>query len=71
MRRILLVEDNEFNRDMLSGRLNRRSYEVIVAEGGAKGKQVAEEQHVDQLLMDMSLPILDGWDAIRQLKRGE
>lgn len=71
MYRILLVEDNEFNRDMLSRRLVRRGYEVIVAEDGAKGKQAAEDRQVDLVLMDMSLPVMDGWEATRLLKNAE
>jgi len=71
MYRILLVEDNELNRDMLSRRLLRRGYDVIVAEDGAKGRQAAEEKQVDLVLMDMSLPVMDGWEATRLLKNAK
>lgn len=70
MPKILLVEDNELNRDMLSRRLARRGYEVIVAEDGAAGLTAARDQQPDLILMDMSLPVLDGWEATRQLKAG-
>ena len=68
MARILLVEDNEMNRDMLSRRLERRGYEVLVAVDGRQGVALAREQKPDLILMDMSLPVLDGWEATRQLK---
>jgi two-component system, cell cycle response regulator DivK len=66
--KILLVEDNEMNRDMLSRRLTRRGYEVVVATDGAAGVAMAEEHTPDLILMDMSLPVLDGWEATRRLK---
>jgi two-component system, cell cycle response regulator DivK len=68
MPRILLVEDNEMNRDMLSRRLIRRGYDVILAQDGKEGLQAAHSLAPDLILMDMSLPILDGWEATRQLK---
>jgi CheY-like chemotaxis protein len=68
MTRILLVEDNEMNRDMLSRRLQRRGYEVIVAADGAEGFAKAQADAPDLILMDMSLPVLDGWEATRRLK---
>ena len=68
MPRILLVEDNEMNRDMLSRRLERKGYEVILAVDGAQGVDMARTQAPDVILMDMSLPVLDGWEATRQLK---
>jgi CheY-like chemotaxis protein len=68
MTRILLVEDNEMNRDMLSRRLLRRGYEVIVATDGAEGVAKAQANAPDLILMDMSLPVLDGWEATRRLK---
>ncbi|MGH8992598.1 MAG: response regulator [Acidimicrobiia bacterium] len=68
MARILLVEDNEMNRDMLSRRLERRGYEVIVAMDGEEGVARAKAEAPDLVLMDMSLPVLDGWEATRQLK---
>jgi CheY-like chemotaxis protein len=68
MPKILLVEDNELNRDMLSRRLTRKGYGVILAEDGAKGITVAMTERPDLILMDMSLPVLDGWESTRQLK---
>jgi CheY-like chemotaxis protein len=65
---ILLVEDNELNRDMLSRRLMRKGYEVLIAEDGAKGLKVATEEKPDLILMDMSLPVIDGWEVTRRLK---
>jgi CheY-like chemotaxis protein len=65
---ILLVEDNELNRDMLSRRLVRRGYAVVVAEDGGKGLAVATEGKPDLILMDMSLPVIDGWEVTRRLK---
>jgi CheY-like chemotaxis protein len=66
--RILLVEDNEMNRDMLSRRLARRGYEVITAGDGLHGITVARAEQPDLILMDMSLPEMDGWEAARRLK---
>ena len=68
MRRILLVEDNEMNRDMLSRRLRRRGYEVIIAVDGQQGVAMAQSSSPDIVLMDMSLPVMDGWEATRTLK---
>jgi two-component system cell cycle response regulator DivK len=68
MPRILLVEDNEMNRDMLSRRLQRRGYEVIIAVDGPQGVAIAQSQAPDLVLMDMSLPLMDGWEATRTLK---
>lgn len=68
MPKILLVEDNEMNLDMLSRRLERKGYDIIVAMDGAKGVDVAHEEHPDLILMDMSLPVMDGWEATRRLK---
>ena len=68
MAKILLVEDNEMNRDMLSRRLARKGYEVVVALDGAEGVAMARSEIPDLILMDMSLPILSGWDATRNLK---
>lgn len=68
MAKILLVEDNEMNRDMLSRRLERRGYAVVIAEDGAKGVDLAKSELPDIILMDMSLPIMDGWEATRQVK---
>jgi CheY-like chemotaxis protein len=69
MGRILLVEDNEMNRDMLSRRLTRRGFEVLLAENGEEALALAEREPLDLILMDMSLPVLDGWEATRRLKR--
>ena len=68
MARILLVEDNEMNRDMLSRRLERKGFIVLLAIDGAQGVQMAASEMPDLILMDMSLPVLDGWEATRQLK---
>jgi two-component system cell cycle response regulator DivK len=68
MAKILLVEDNEMNRDMLSRRLQRRGHEVLVAADGADGVAKARAEIPGLILMDMSLPIVDGWEATRQLK---
>ena len=68
MAKILLVEDNEMNRDMLSRRLERRGYEVVIAVDGQQGVDLAQSTRPDLILMDMSLPIIDGWEATRQLK---
>jgi len=68
MKRILLVEDNEMNRDMLSRRLERRGYEVVIAVDGQMGIAMAQAQAPDLILMDMSLPVMDGWEATRALK---
>ena len=68
MAKILLVEDNEMNRDMLSRRLARKGYEVVVATDGQTGIEMAEREKPDIVLMDMSLPVLDGWEATRRLK---
>lgn len=68
MPRILLVEDNEMNRDMLSRRLQRKGYDVIIALDGEAGVNMAATERPDLILMDMSLPVLDGWEATRRLK---
>jgi CheY-like chemotaxis protein len=68
MPKILVVEDNEMNLDMLSRRLTRRGYEIIVAQDGMTGVKRAAGDQPDLILMDMSLPILDGWEATRRLK---
>jgi two-component system, cell cycle response regulator DivK len=68
MARVLLVEDNEMNRDMLSRRLTRRGFEVIFAVDGQQGVDLARTQRPDIILMDMSLPVLDGWEATRLVK---
>jgi CheY-like chemotaxis protein len=71
MARILLVEDNELNRDMLSRRLIKRGYEVMMAQDGAEGVALAKSVQPDLILMDMSLPVLSGWDAASELKADE
>jgi len=68
MPKVLLVEDNEMNRDMLSRRLVRRGYEVVIAVDGESGLALAGSEAPDLILMDMSLPVLDGWEATRRLK---
>jgi|SRR6516164_2426446 two-component system, cell cycle response regulator DivK len=70
MAKILLVEDNEMNRDMLSRRLMRRGYEVAVAVDGAQGVAMAQSEKPDLVLMDLSLPGIDGWEATRRIKAG-
>ena len=71
MPKILLVEDNEMNRDMLSRRLQRRGFELLIAVDGGEGVSLAHEQAPDLILMDMSLPVIDGWTAARQLKNDQ
>jgi CheY-like chemotaxis protein len=68
MPKILLVEDNEMNRDMLSRRLQRKGYDVLIATDGEQGVTVARSEQPDLILMDMSLPVLDGWEATRKIK---
>ncbi len=71
MPKILLVEDNEMNRDMLSRRLERKGYTVLLALDGRQGVEMASSEAPDLILMDMSLPVLDGWEATRRLKNAE
>ncbi|GAT33146.1 response regulator receiver domain-containing protein [Terrimicrobium sacchariphilum] len=71
MAKILLVEDNELNRDMLSRRLSRRGYEVVIAVDGEEGIAHATGSSPDVILMDMSLPKVDGWEATRQIKAND
>jgi CheY-like chemotaxis protein len=68
MIRVLLVEDNEMNRDMLSRRLARKGYDVLIAVDGQQGLDLAASGNPDLILMDMSLPVIDGWEATRRLK---
>ena len=68
MTKVLLVEDNEMNRDMLSRRLTRRGFEVIFAVNGQEGVDLAVSERPDIILMDLSLPVLDGWEATRRVK---
>ena len=69
MQKILVVEDNEMNRDMVGRRLERRGYEVVVAVDGQEGVDMAHSEKPDLILMDLRLPILNGWEATRQLKQ--
>lgn len=71
MPKILLVEDNEMNRDMLSRRLERKGYQVVLALDGESGVEMARTEAPDLVLMDMSLPVLDGWEATRRLKAND
>jgi two-component system, cell cycle response regulator DivK len=71
MPRILLVEDNEMNRDMLSRRLSRNGYEVFLAMDGQQGADMAMSEQPDLILMDMSLPVIDGWEATRRIKAND
>ena len=66
--KILLVEDNEMNRDMLSRRLKRKGYEVVIAINGEEGVSLAQSESPHLILMDMSLPVMDGWEATRLIK---
>jgi len=68
MTKILLIEDNEVNRDMLLRRLKRNGFEVVMAVNGEEGVVVAQNEHPDLILMDMSLPVMDGWEATRRMK---
>jgi CheY-like chemotaxis protein len=69
--KLLLVEDNEMNRDMLSRRLLRRGYEIVIAVDGGQGVEMAGSELPDLILMDMSLPVIDGWEATRRIKAAE
>lgn len=69
MTTILIVEDNEMNRDMLSRRLIRKGFQIIAAEDGLQGIEMARSERPDLILMDLSLPVLDGWEATRRLKQ--
>src|SRR6266850_1444170 len=71
MAKILLVEDNEMNRDMLSRRLERKGYSVVIAIDGQQGVAMAHSETPELILMDMSLPVIDGWEATRRLKADE
>ena len=71
MPKLLLVEDNEYNRDMLMRRLNKKGYDVVVAVDGGEGVAKARAERPDLILMDMHLPVLDGWEATRQLKESD
>lgn len=71
MPKVLLVEDNEMNRDMLSRRLERKGFDVVFAMDGAAAVEMADSENPDLILMDMSLPVMDGWEATRQIKSNE
>jgi len=71
MSKILIVEDNEMNRDMLSRRLERKGFEVVMAEDGKKGVDMSKSENPDLILMDLSLPIMDGWEATSTIKSEE
>jgi two-component system cell cycle response regulator DivK len=71
MPKILLVEDNEMNRDMLSRRLIRKGYDVVMAEDGRQGVDLAASAAPDLIVMDMSLPVIDGWEATRRIKAAD
>ena len=71
MAKLLLVEDNEMNRDMLSRRLIRKGYEIIIAVDGRQGVDMARSESPDLILLDMSLPVMDGWEAARAIKGDE
>jgi len=71
MPKILLVEDNEMNRDMLSRRLERKGFQVLIAVDGQQGIDLADSEIPDLILMDMNLPIVDGWEATRRVKAKE
>jgi CheY-like chemotaxis protein len=71
MAKILLIEDNEMNRDMLSRRLTRRGFEIVIAVDGLQGVAMATTAQPDLILMDMSLPGIDGWEAARRIRAAE
>ena len=71
MAKILYIEDNEMNRDMLSRRLSRRGHEILIAEDGEQGIKKAHDEKPDLVLMDMSLPVIDGWEATKRLKSAD
>ena len=68
MSKILIVEDNEMNRDMLSRRLERKGFDVVMAEDGQKGVNMSKSDSPDLILMDLSLPVMDGWEATSTIK---
>ena len=71
MAKVLLVEDNEMNRDMLSRRLKRKGFDVVIAMDGGQGVDMAHDELPDLILMDMSLPVKDGWTATKEIKSAE
>ena len=71
MAKILIVEDNELNRDMLSRRLMRKGFEIVMAEDGQKGVEMSVSENPDLILMDLSLPVMDGWEATSTIKNSD
>ena len=71
MAKILIVEDNEMNRDMLSRRLERKGFDIVMAEDGQKGVDMAKSENPDLILMDLGLPVIDGWEATNQIKNDD
>ena len=71
MSKILLVEDNELNRDMLSRRLERQGFQVVLAENGQQGIDLAQAENPDMILMDMNLPDIDGWETTKRIRSEE
>ena len=71
MAKILIVEDNEMNRDMLSRRLERKGFQIVMAEDGQKGVDMAKSENPDLILMDLGLPVIDGWEATNQIKNDD
>ena len=71
MSKILIVEDNEMNRDMLSRRLERKGFDVVMAEDGQKGVDMAKSEDPDLIFMDLGLPVIDGWEATNQIKNDD
>ena len=71
MAKLLIVEDNELNRDMLSRRLMRKGFQIVMAEDGQKGVEMSLSENPDLILMDLSLPIMDGWEATSTIKNAE
>tara|TARA_A100001011_G_C14246423_1_gene815773 strand:- start:793 stop:1155 length:363 start_codon:yes stop_codon:yes gene_type:complete len=71
MAKILIVEDNEMNRDMLSRRLERKGFEVVMAEDGQRGVDMAKSENPELILMDLGLPVIDGWEATNQIKNDD
>ena len=71
MSKILIVEDNEMNRDMLSRRLERKGFEIVMAEDGQEGVDMSKSENPDLILMDLSLPVMDGWEATSIIKEND
>ena len=71
MSKILIVEDNEMNRDMLSRRLERKGFDIVMAEDGQEGVDMSKSENPDLILMDLSLPVMDGWEATSTIKEND